>query len=680
MRLLAAHIGSFSLTWKGHLVFFHESKTYMSTSASESASSDSTAAERIIPAVAVAPGIAIGPAFQYARETPSVENRDVEDGDVKAELNLLEKALDRAENELRSVTSMAKEKLGENSASIFEAQMMMLRDDELLSEVRCRIRERHENAGRALSAVLREHQRRLEASDNAYFRDRASDLVDVQTRVLRALRRGKLADVDPNSVILAETLTAADVLRFSRHGILGCATSHGGATSHVSIIARALEIPALVGLDEEEYPVSDGDTVIVDGLQGRLILHPTAETLDAYRTHQKRYRRVVQEQHRAAGLPCETSDGRSITLRANVEFTEELGLLDRYGAEGIGLLRTEMLFMMQPGRSLDEDEQVEAYRDAAVATGEAGVTVRLLDMGGDKLLPMAHREHNPFLGWRGIRVLLDRPELLHPQIRAVLRANAQGAVRLLLPMITSLDEIRQVRQVIEEQREHLAAEGIEHDADLPIGIMVEVPSVALQADLFAQEVDFFSIGTNDLTQYTLAVDRGNDLVAHYFDALHPAVLSLIRRTVEAAQRAGIPTTVCGEVASDVVGTPLLVGLGIDTLSASPTYLPSIQRVIRHITYSDAQELAEAALTAPDADAVRTEARQWIAEHLDVDLPQVESFLPSVPVRDQDESTGDGMSGVLAPMDDPRVHGSSEASPRNPSSSSPSVGRSSSDNA
>ena len=602
------------------------------TTSPSSSSEQTRPAERIFSVVAVAPGIAIGPVFQYDRETPNVEARTVDDGDVQRELDRLDESLNRAANDLRTVATMAREKLGGDSAAIFEAQQMMLRDEELLTQVRQRIREKQENAGHAFSTVLREHRRRLEASDHAYFRDRASDLVDVQSRVLRALRRGKLADVDPNSIILAEALTAADVLRFSRHGIRGCATSHGGATSHVSIIARALEIPALVGLDDEGFDVSDGDTAILDGLQGRLILHPTAETLEAYRAHRQRYQKVVQEHTRAAGLDCKTTDGRSITLRANVEFSEELGLLDRYGVDGIGLLRTEMFFLMQPDRSLDEDEQADAYREAVQASGDAGATVRLLDMGGDKLLPMAHREHNPFLGWRGIRVLLDRPELLRPQLRALLRANAHGSLRLLVPMVTSLTEIERVRTALDEERDRLAVNDVEHNADLPLGIMVEVPSVAQQAALFAEQVDFFSIGTNDLTQYTLAVDRGNDMVAHYFDALHPAVLALIKRTVEAADEAGIPTTICGEIAGDVLATPLLVGLGIDTMSASPTYLPSIQRVVRHLSHADAVAFAEAALAAPDGAAVRQHARDWMAEHLDIDLPQVESILPTAPVR------------------------------------------------
>ena len=622
----------------------------MTTSPSASPSEDSPPAERVLSAIAVAPGIAIGPVFQFAREAPNVDARDVDDGDVQHELDRLDEALDRAEDELRTVASMAKEKLGGEKAAIFEAQQMMLRDEELLAQVRQRIREEHENAGYALSTALRAHQRRLEASDDAYFRDRASDLVDVQTRVLRALRRGKLADVDPNSIILAETLTAADVLRFSRHGILGCATRHGGATSHVSIVARALEIPALVGLDDEEGDVSDGDIAILDGLQGRLILHPEAQTLDAYRAHQQRYREVVQEQTRAAGLDCETTDGRSITLRANVEFAEELGLLDRYGAAGIGLVRTEMLFLMQPGRAFSEDEQAEVYREVARAAGTAGATVRLFDMGGDTLLPMAHREHNPFLGWRGIRVLLDRPELLRPQLRALLRANAHGTLRLLVPMVTSLDEVRRVRQALNEERDRLAANDVNHDADLPMGIMVEVPSVAQQAALFAEAVDFFSIGTNDLTQYTLAVDRGNDLVAHHFDALHPAVLALIKRTVDAAGDAGIPTTICGEIAGDVLATPLLLGLGIDTLSASPTYLPSIQRVVRHLSHADAVALADTALSAPDSETVRQQARDWIAEHLDIDLPQVEGILPTVPVQQPAPSPDTGTSPLLSALD------------------------------
>lgn len=577
-------------------------------------------AEHVVEGVGVAPGIAIGPAFRYVPDAPHVDESSIDASDVDDEMQLFEAALDRAERDLERIASIADEKLGDESLGIFEAQQMMLRDDELLRPVRRRITERRENAGHAVRAVMREHRQRLEASDNEYLRERASDLVDVQDRILRALRRGKFAaSIEPGSIIVAESISASEVMHFSRDGILGCATDRGGATSHVSIIARALEIPALVGAGAATDAVSDGDTIILDGLRGRLIVNPSAETLDAYRVKQERYDRLVQEQNRLAGLPSETTDGTRVTLRANVEFGQELGLLDRYGAEGIGLLRTELLFLMENGASLSEEEQVEAYRKAADASAPHDATVRLLDLGGDKIMPLAHREHNPFLGWRGIRVLLDRPELLRPQLRALLRANADGALRMLLPMVTQTSEIQRIREALQTEADRLADAGVPHDADLPLGVMVEVPAVALQADRFAEEADFFSIGTNDLTQYVLAVDRGNDLVADRFDALHPAVLSLVRQTVDAARRAEIPVSVCGEIASDIQATPILLGLGLTRFSASPTYLPAIKRIVRVTDVDAARALANEALNAPDAETVRALSREWIDARIDRDL-------------------------------------------------------------
>jgi phosphotransferase system enzyme I (PtsI) len=348
-----------------------------------------------------------------------------------------------------------------------------------------------------------------------------------------------------------------------------------------------------------------------------------------------------------------------VTLRANVEFREELGLLERYGAEGIGLLRTEMLFLTRPGCTMTEDEQVEVYRAAAEAAGPAGVTLRLLDLGGDKHLPVGHREPNPFLGWRGVRVLLDRPELLRPQLRAVLRANVEGRFRMLLPMVTTLDDVEHIRQALADEADRLSQRGIAHDASLPLGVMVEVPAVALQAEQFAEAVDFFSIGTNDLTQYTLAVDRGNDRVAHRYDAVHPAVLRLIRQTVRAARENDVPTTLCGEVASDPEAIPLLIGLGVDALSASPTYLPSIQRVVRHLSAAETSSLVAAALDAPDAASVRTRTRDWLREHLDVDLPDVQRLRPQPLSPDRAasaESASDGPAASQSDEDGKRSHG------------------------
>jgi len=576
--------------------------------------------ERVLEGIGVAPGISIGPAFLYTPETPQAEDRTIQPDEVDDELRLLDQALRRAETEVDKVLAIAREKLGDDSLGIFEAQKMMLADEELIEPVRRRITDDHLNAGRAVVSVMEQHQRRLEAAESEYLRERARDLADVRDRILRALRRNKLASaIDPNSIVVAENLSAADIIRFNRKGILGCVNDRGGETSHVSIIARALGVPAVVGTNGAVKAASNHDTVILDGREGRLIINPTADTLDAYRERRARYEDLLEAQSRVVPLPSETKDGYTVSLQANVEFGEELELLDRYGAEGIGLLRTEILFLTQADVSLSEDGQAQSYRDAVKASAPHSATVRLFDLGGDKVMPLSQREDNPFLGWRGVRVLLDRPEFLRPQLRALLRANAHGTVRLLVPMVTHLDELVRIRQLLKEEANRLAQQDVEHDADVEVGAMVEVPTVALQAPAFAEEADFFSIGTNDLTQYVLAVDRGNDLVAKWYDALHPAVLSLVQRTVDAAADAEIPVSLCGEVASDVQAVPLLIGLGLDALSASPTYLPSIKQVIRGIRQADAASLATDALAATDAAAVRRRAREWFAEHVDADI-------------------------------------------------------------
>lgn len=583
-------------------------------STSDDKSDSARSQERLIEGIGVAPGIAIGRAVLYTRASAEVEEQTVDEEAVEAEVKLFEEAVGRAEHDLNKVIAVTSEKLGEDSVAIFEAQRMMLHDEELLQPVRRRIREQRQNAGFAVKKVMTQHRRRLEASDNEYLRERVGDLIDVQDRIIRYLRRSKLTTkVCEDAIIVAEKLGASDIIRFKQRGVLGCVSEHGGATSHVSIIARAMNLPAVTGAREVTAHVSDGAPVVLDGHQGRIIVHPSTETLEFYRERQARYEQLMQKQQHLIPLPSETQDGHRITLQANIEFKQELELLDQYGAEGIGLLRTEMLFLMRRDISLSEEEQFESYKEFVETVGPHVTTFRLLDLGGDKMLPLAHREHNPFLGWRGIRVLLDRPELLRPQVRAILRASAYGPARILLPMITHLEEVRRFKAIMEDIKTDLRARNKAFD-DVPVGIMVEVPAVALQADLFAQEVDFFSIGTNDLTQYVLAIDRGNDLVANQYDTMHPAVLSLIGRTIEAGHRHDVPVSLCGKVGADPEAVPVLAGLGIDTISASPTFLPAVKRVIRALCQPDAEALARQAVQAPDAQTVRTLIDDWFQEH------------------------------------------------------------------
>jgi phosphotransferase system enzyme I (PtsI) len=578
-------------------------------------------AERRVEGIGVAPGIAIGTVHRYQLDTPEIHRREISPDEVEDELSLLADALDRAEQELARIRAVAQDRIGEEGEALLDAQEMMLRDDEVLDPIRERIREKGESAAQALSTVLRAHRRRLEASDDEYLRERAGELEEFESRLLQSLQRGKAAaTIQPSSIVVADRLTAADVIRFQRHGMLGCVTCRGGETSHVSIIARALNLPAVVGAEGVLESVADHDRIIVDGRRGRVIVHPTADTLDRYRKRRAHQQARLDEQDRTALTPARSADGRRVALRANVDFAGTLDSLDRYGAEGIGLMRTELLFLSGVEESLSEDRQRAVYRHAAEASGEHGATVRLLDLGGDKMLPFAQQEQNPFLGWRGIRVLLDRTDdLLRPQVRALLRANRHGTLRMLLPMVAHLDEVHRVRSVVEEEAERLDAQDVPHDADLPIGVMVEVPVVALQARRFAEAVDFLSIGTNDLTQYVLAVDRGNDRVADRYDALHPAVLGLIRRTVEAGRTTDTPVVLCGEVAGDVHALPILLGLGLDGVSVSPPYLPTVRHVVANTTIADTQALVERVLETPDAGTVRHHARVWCDEQYDSEV-------------------------------------------------------------
>lgn len=577
-------------------------------------------ARLVLTGIKAAPGIAIGPVHCHRAVAPDVERATVAPDKVDDEIALLDQAIDQAQDELKKVRSLAEDRLDPDSEAIFEAQALMLRDEELKTEIYNRIREEHESAAHALRSVLRAHSERLNDSDDEYLRRRADDLGELEDRLLRGLQRGKAAStIEPNAIVVADRLTAADVIRFRQHGMQGFITARGGHTSHVSIIARALDVPAVVGVEGGLDVVADHDSAILDGERGCLLVQPDDDTLQLYRQRVQQHRENSKEQDSAPDRPTETTDGRRIMLRANVEFGETLETLDRHEAEGIGLMRTEMLFLGGRDGPLTEDDQLDVYRRAAEETGDHGATIRLLDLGGDKILPFSEPEENPFLGWRGIRILLDRPEqLLRPQVRALLRANAHGSVRVMLPMVTQLGEIDRIRAFVQDEANRLARHGFDHDPDLPIGIMVEVPSVALKAKAFADVADFLSIGTNDLTQYVLAVDRGNDRVADRFDALHPAVLGLIRRTAEAAHASDTPVSICGEVASEPCAVPILVGLGVDVLSAPPPSLPTLKKIITGMSLTDAEALADEACAASEADVVRRRAREWIDQHVEYD--------------------------------------------------------------
>lgn len=563
--------------------------------------------------IAVSPGIAIARAQLYIRPKVSVNLSASTVEDIEAECKRFEEAILKSEKQIRKITAVAREKIGADSAEVFEAQLLMLRDEMVYPLVVRRIKQQSVCAEEAIEKVFTKHRNLLEASENKYLQERAHDLLDVQERLIRNLQRqALLSKIEENRIVVAESLTAADMILFSRRNVKGCVMDFGGATSHTAILARSLDVPAIVGKSwESQDYIQQDDLLILDGLNGKLIINPTPQELHYYQEKLLQYQWLAESRRALVPLSSETTDGTSILLRANLDIPEELPFLMQNGAEGVGLFRTEMSYLTS-GTPLSEAEQFDTYTAVAAHCAPNPVTVRLIDLGGDKLLPMGHHEHNPFLGWRGIRILLDKPELLKPQIRAILRAAAHGNIRLMAPMITTVQEVLQLRKIIQEMAFELQQHNEVYKIP-PIGIMVEVPAVALMAEAFAKEVDFFSIGSNDLTQYTLAVDRGNDLVSDLYQEYHPAVLQLIQRAVLAADNAQISVGICGELAAQPRAVPLLVGLGIREFSASPIFLPEVKRIIRSISIEEAEQLANNALKLPDGVAVQNYMTRWMKD-------------------------------------------------------------------
>lgn len=570
--------------------------------------SERVTSEARLSGYAVASGTVLGPAWYQPPSSVDIDTTPLPSDAASDEEARFRQAVDRALSELKAVINLAQNRLGRESAAIFEAQAMILRDETLLQAVRDRIHTHEEHASAAVHAVLKRHRTRLEESDSQYLQERAADLRDTEHRLLRALQHREMPDTKRrHGIVVAETLSAADIIRFSQGNVLGCVSATGGPTSHAALIARALELPTVMGVTNLPDHVNDRDWLLLDGSTGEVVVRPSKETRIAFQDHEA----LQADNNRAAKSagPLYTADGTRIQMLANVEFADQYRVLAAQGAEGIGLLRTEMLFMMQSRKHLNEEVQYEQYAAAMdVLADDQPLTIRLLDIGGDKTEPASGPEMGSFLGLRGIRVLLDRPDLVEPQLRAIVRMAEQRAVRMLLPMVTTRAEVLAIRDRIDEIVNEVGLS--ERPSNLKVGIMVEVPAVALQAEQFAEEVDFFALGTNDLTQYTLAAARNDADVAHYADALHPAVLTLMRQTVRAAQHADIPVSICGEIASDPVAVPVLLGLGIRTLSMAPPFIDRIRSVVAQIDCAEAETLAKAACASRDAESVRTLCTEW----------------------------------------------------------------------
>ncbi|MEZ4518126.1 MAG: phosphoenolpyruvate--protein phosphotransferase [Chloroflexota bacterium] len=568
--------------------------------------SESSGAINGIPA---SPGVAIGPAALYRPSVPEATAYEADDPAV--EWSRLQEAINEAAQEIVALQKASAKQVGQAKADIFEAHALIIRDPALSDAVRQRLMNSHENAEWAWQQEISVLASAYREMDDPYMQARATDVEDVGRRVLQKL----LGEQPPSmefaepSILVAADLNPSDTAQLDPERVLGICTEFGGATAHSAILARALGIPAIVGLGHAIWTIAEGQTIAVDGESGLCWTHPDNGQLAELETQREKWQADRQQAKIAGQGTAVTWDGYSIEVAANVGSPNDITRALEFGAEGVGLFRTEFLFMDRE-EAPSEEEQYEAYHQATSELNGAPLIIRTLDVGGDKPLPYLDlgEEANPFLGWRGIRFCLDRPQIFKPQLRAILRASVTddgrpANVKVMFPMIGTVSEVRAARRMLLEAQEELRAIGLPFDERMEVGIMVEVPSAVAVADQLAREVDFFSIGTNDLTQYTMAADRGNSKVASLVNALQPSVLRLIKQTAEAGRTAGIWTGMCGELAGNSLATPLLLGLGVTELSMSAPSIPQVKETVRNLTMPEAQRIAHEALEMATADDV-----------------------------------------------------------------------------
>jgi len=555
--------------------------------------------EVIYEGIPASPGIAIAPVHVVARGFTAPEVYEINEEEVVREQERFKEAIDVTKRQLIELQSRLEDLAGDNESGIFEAHVMILEDKSVVDRVHNAIARRQQNAEYAFYAVMQNFLEAMRRIPDPYLRERTADIEDVAQRVLRNFSEdGDTRPQGPDDlhILVAYDLAPSDTASMNRRHVLGFATEQGSVNSHTAILARAFGIPAVVGLEGAVIDVIALAPAILDGYTGKLILHPTAETLERYRSLSDVKAKVRSSLEAMRGAATATADGRELTVSANIELVDDLPLVKHSGAKGIGLYRTE--FLLLNGEEMpDEKRQTEVYTRVASEMRPHTVIIRTLDAGGDKLPvePLTDPEPNPFLGWRGIRVSLARPAMFREQIRAVLRASAFGKVAVMFPMISGLSEVWRGKEMVRRCMDELDKEGIAFDHELPVGIMIEVPAAAICADLLAPEVDFFSIGTNDLIQYTVAADRVNPHVAELYRPTHPAVIRLIKRTIDAATDNGIWTGICGEMAGDIRLTPLLIGLGVEELSVGPQQVPRVGHAIRSLSYAECAAMSDEAL-------------------------------------------------------------------------------------
>jgi phosphoenolpyruvate-protein phosphotransferase (PTS system enzyme I) len=558
-----------------------------------------------IEGIAASAGVAIAKAFKLEHPDYTIQRRDASDS--AAELAKLDEALTKSQQELEAIKERTLQELGEKKAEIFESHLLILNDPELLTPVRDKIASDNLSAEYALNETANEFITMFENMKSAYLKERAADMRDVTKRVLThllGLTYVNPADISEEVIVIAEDLTPSDTAQLNRNYVKGFTTNIGGRTSHSAIMARSLEIPAVVGTKEVLEKVNGGELVIVDGLDGSVIINPTEEVLNEYKAKRDKHLMQIEEWKKLRGVQTTSKDGVHVELAANIGTPNDVvGVLEN-GGEGVGLYRTEFLYM---GRTElpSEEVQFNAYKTVLEKMEGKPVVVRTLDIGGDKELPYLNlpKEMNPFLGFRAIRLCLEQKDLFRTQLRALLRASVYGSLRIMFPMIATLDEFRTAKALLLEEKEKLNAEGVQVSDEIQLGIMVEIPSTAVLADQFAKEVDFFSIGTNDLIQYTMAADRMNERVSYLYQPYNPAILRLVKMVIDAAHKEGKWAGMCGEMAGDATAIPLLLGLGLDEFSMSATSILPARSQISKLSKADMEQLASKALQMQTAAQV-----------------------------------------------------------------------------
>ncbi len=557
--------------------------------------------EIMLHGIPASPGIAIGVALAVGdsdRISLEPESHPITEAEVPNEINRFTAALEKTRLQIMELQKRVQSSLQASEASIFDAHLLIVDDKVLTQEVVSEIRKKLQSANVVFCEIIRRYIAAISGVDDQYLKERASDVADVAYRILENLNGQERQLLDPlpgQRIVISRDLTPSDTALLDRENVQAFATETGSRTSHTAILARSMKIPAVVGLSGICGQIHNGDMLIIDGFLGAVILNPKQETLELYAQKEAFKEQLYNELQRESSLTSETVDGYRIQLAANIDNINNLDDILNSGAAGIGLFRTEYLFMAN--KIPTEDEQFEVYRKIASAMDGQVTIIRTLDVGGDKLSSLLNISHdpNPFLGLRSIRLCLAYPELLIPQLRAILRASAFGNIKMMFPMVTCEDELDKLMEILESVRKELRMEKKKFDEEMEVGIMIETPAAALFADHLAKKADFFSIGTNDLVQYTMAVDRGNEKVANLYRPAHPVIVMLINRIVQAAEKAGIWVSVCGEMASDPRFIPLLVGLGVQELSMSPVSLGMARRVIRRLKMYEAESLAEKAL-------------------------------------------------------------------------------------